>query len=835
MVLVWGVTTGWAGFSDAFIKKFQDSEAEDRDKFAKQLAKSAQIQGVVAGDLRYIDIPAGARVTSITVYSFPKSIEGLRLTYSNGQGQTIQSPLIGRNFGESKTVNIAPEDALLSFRFGWGKEKLQVLGIQVLKGAHNLSRLDEAKDEDMEMTVFGTEDDLDDHSGAFILPGQSLVTLASCVQPARGAITALGVLTSGWIDTEKPEWSCGDNGGKDGDVWGDAEYNSLDEMPYYMKYAGPWNEMHRPVGLKLTGNPEIDGEDNIRAGTYKIPRAVRLEFWNKGRQLRLLFTNAPELILNRRQDTGGRYVYRIGLFQAVIDETKTPPMLTVTVDDRPTMAENGVFTRAKLQQPGNRLVVDKLHFPEKNRPKDTWRGLFEQDSVVYGVGNSWMGYDGTQMNPQNPAQGQKKKLFAEPGDYDFYLSTLGSKAVPDGLIFRPRNSQSHYEYSERAISSEAELQKTISYNFGLSGGAKGASLGVNYSHQKSEGMRKSRNTMQAYGFGRILQHSLVLDRANTRLDETFARDLTKMVQGKVSASKIVDLYGTHYPNAITYGGLAVASTEFSQQAYAQWRGESTEISASGGAKGVSVSGGYGQSESAKTSNLVSFKSTDFKSIGGEGGTSMESFTPGSKPVPVLYDLRPLSELVNGFFLRDMPRDMEWSLQNARALLDAAIATRFDAFPPPDTRSNRPAIYKVSFHHLTCTDKGDESDLEVELGGTWKAGYSDASGGSEVVLWSNTDKETVRCNSQPHAQLDAEFTLFSDVDKINDMMIYFSWDLTEYDTPPFDPNDRIRNDPDTLLFRPPFGKGFKPQPHTLEVGGKDGQASLKISYTVQRIE
>ncbi len=833
-----------ADFSDEFIDVFKTENANNVDGFTQAVNETATIQGAPTGDLKLVELPEGAQLREIKVYSRESSIEGLQLSWYH-EGEMYQSPLIGRDVGEAKTVVFGPDDALLKMGVAWNENELKALLLVKVTNARsfkNIKEFGEKVESQIEEIKFGDPEAAEDHEEITIIPGQNLSTLAACVQYGRGSITGIGILTEGWIEASEPDWVCGEDVAAKDDLWGGSSFETLDEMPYYMKFAGPWIEEDKSVSLDLSGGPEVNGLDNIRAGTWTRPKMLKATFWDKGKQLRLRIDGGDELILERdgKRPKAGKISYFSGLFQAeIIDTDSSKPLLTVTVDERPNRIENGVYKRARQQGGNNPLILEKVHFPDRNRPVDDWTGLFGLTSVVYGFASSLDGYDGAMMSPRDPASGQKEaRIFADPSGYDHFVSTEISKSVPDGFIVKSKYGLSHYEYSEKAISSESELQKSTSYNFGVSGAVKAVSLGANYSHQESSGMRKEKSSMRAYGFARILQHVLVIDRTQVKLHPDFEGKIMDLVMGKTSALTVINTYGTHYANAITYGGLAIASNEFSQEGYANWRGESTQISASGGAKGVSVSGGYGEEESEKQTNLVSFTKNDFMSIGGLGGTTIEGFTPGTNPVPVLYDLRPISELVHAFYLPDLPRDMYFPLERARNLLDDAIAARFAALPPADTQSYKPVIYKVKFKHLICTDAGDESDVEIELGGEWNVAFSDASSDlhlqPELALLDG-DENTVRCNNQPFKFLNKEVTLWAQPDKTKKIIIMFSWNMTEYDTPPFDPNENFRNDPDTLLFVMDMPTTFEPDERKLELGGKDGQPTIELSYTIQRID
>lgn len=822
--------TFWANLDD-------DNKAE----VAQGLKEASALHGIISGDLQSVEIAAGAKITKIDVYGDTR-IQGVQFTYRADNGRELQTDVLGGRFGKLASHDIADQDAFLGLILAWDEKQMRTVGVMTVENAAGLTDVEQF-DAAVRQTMLGADPstyDQEDYTQLILLPGQELRGLVACRAPFGGGIAALTVVQGGRIDPELADWKCG-NAPVGDDLWGGPGYDSLAEMPYYLNLSGPWTQKDTGFDLRRTGDPILDGTNGSRLGTYDVPKYVRVEFADEGKFLRLLGSDHDELVLPRVDESGAEVTYAQGLFTARFSTRGFEPVLSVTAPDAPHLPHIGTYVRSKLKRPKARTVVDKVFFPENERPSETWRGLFEQSAVLFGFSWNLAGYDGPMMNLEDPDRGLKDDfpIFAEPDNYSHYLDTFISKSVPDGLVVQNRGAKSLFEYTETAITSSSEMQRTVSTNFGLSGGAKGASLGVTYSNSQTSGMRQSSNTMMAMGNARILQYSVVLDRGSAQLSPEFKADLTDMIMGLRTGYDIVAKYGTHYANAITYGGAAVATKTFSQTEYATWRSENESASVSGGAKGVSGNAGASEQESSRQNSLVSFSRSDFRSVGGTGGTTIEGFTPGERPVPVLYDLRPISELARPFYLPELPRGMWQSFERAQKDLDQAIAYRFDQVPLEQINVTPQAIYKVTFQGITCDAKGDEGDNEIELSGDIRVSISQPDQSSEEFsVWSSSDEETVDCDGIPFAQSGRTMGVFAPEDKLGELQLWYNYALEEHDTPPFDANETTSSG-NTYLIQPLLGAGQIAASAEYQgkssFGGARGMPRIIVNYTVERIE
>jgi hypothetical protein len=146
--------------------------------------------------------------------------------------------------------------------------------------------------------------------------------------------------------------------------------------------------------------------------------------------------------------------------------------------------------------------------------------------------------------------------------------------------------------------------------------------------------------------------------------KNFAGDLETIetLGGKISRASqreaaLLDEYGTHYPYAVTYGGMAFAEAQHVE--FEVSTGQQTDNQVKASAKGIvdemlelgikgSAEWGSGTSSSSGTGIDATFVGTYGGSIARGGGWTL---TRGEE-VPLLLDLRPLHELLSPIYFQD---------------------------------------------------------------------------------------------------------------------------------------------------------------------------------------
>lgn len=345
----------------------------------------------------------------------------------------------------------------------------------------------------------------------------------------------------------------------------------------------------------------------------------------------------------------------------------------------------------------------------------------------------WMvlySYRGEKMNLMDPSAGCAKEIFIQPGATDYTLAPFLSKNLPFGLRGEVEKSATVRQL-ETMISNASTFQKSTSFNFGGgadSGGgkdgdgggkSKGASLGIEYAASQTAGRSASSERMRAQALARIDQYRLLQDKANQRLDPFFENDIRKLVAGQMTTAEFIATYGTHYPLAIHYGGIAEASREMTTSQLRTHAEKNFSVSGEGSLKGASLKGGYSEVEAKSDTSGSMFSSSSFQSRGGTGGMERASWTVDeTNSVPVRYDLRPLSELISPvFFPKEWDSPATYSaFANTRRDLDAAITRYMAKFPPLPNTPIGPRLYRLQFHSIRCLNNvGDGGEPAVLYG------------------------------------------------------------------------------------------------------------------------
>lgn len=264
------------------------------------------------------------------------------------------------------------------------------------------------------------------------------------------------------------------------------------------------------------------------------------------------------------------------------------------------------------------------------------------------------GYDIATQDPFYLYQNDKWPVFAEASRDQVYLQD--QKVIPANLRYLPDSAQGTI-YRKSLITSEQDIQRTASQTLGasLKYGATPAtpegvaSASISHTNSTSSSMSQSNTKAQAVGYSRQKKYALVLDPAFTELSLDFI-DAVGRAQREHRYQALIDQFGTHYPYAVTYGANARMTMDLDEDAYATRIGESSSFSASAGAKVYGVNGEVNvseqQSQSTGMKGSMSNEEVTFVAVGGNGSWDQNGYSAGEDHVPILLDLRPISELLN---------------------------------------------------------------------------------------------------------------------------------------------------------------------------------------------
>ncbi len=374
--------------------------------------------------------------------------------------------------------------------------------------------------------------------------------------------------------------------------------------------------------------------------------------------------------------------------------------------------------------------------PETDEEIDT----FTAGNLIPRYNDMLFSFRSEKMDLFSANRGRALQIFKGPESTDFSIEPdFQAKTIPLGLrAVEIRRSEGNQ--LEAVITNTASFEKSMSMNFGISGSFKGVSGGWEFSREESKGADRSDGSTKAFGLARAEVYALLLDKPNMLLSADFRYDILQLAEGEISAQAFVGKYGTHYANAIHYGGIGKAQRTVTTAEFKQWTKESTGYKQEGGfdagpAGSIKAKGGLTMASGDSRGGSSMFSTENWSASGGSGSmTSLGWNVDERNAVPVRYDLRPLSDLISPIFFGE-----EWStsarggLLQARSSLDAEITRTLQSQPKASDRLLGPIIYRLKFHSLVCVNNGDDGKDDAELYGQIKAKVHGLEGFQDVML------------------------------------------------------------------------------------------------------
>lgn len=369
-------------------------------------------------------------------------------------------------------------------------------------------------------------------------------------------------------------------------------------------------------------------------------------------------------------------------------------------------------------------------------------GLFEQQSVIKHFGFLYNGYDFLNMSPESYNAGVKGEIFTKGGPYQYYLTTIANAAVPDGIVFINKNA-AYSKTKSFSLASAKSISESTSNSLGGAAPIKGIPVGLNYSNTKSKTMSEEKSIDRSFTESRKTEAIYVTDLPNAFLSIGFSKEFLCLYEavekGRAchnTATKIaqnmVKTYGTHYAYAIGMGGRARETTRADKEKFVKELKESEEISFFAGDDSKennkpNINGKRGTESSDTDRQEDNQSETTFTAFGGSGANlSMWDASP-ENAIPILYDLRPISELMN-IVIFSKAKEIYLSRKNIQnlkyndktinqviALLDKAIEEYIQNNAiKPDDRNDELYVYKLNISGVKCEVGGDDGVLEVEV-------------------------------------------------------------------------------------------------------------------------
>jgi hypothetical protein len=825
-------------------------------------------QGTPGGYPQTVVLPGNymsLTITKMHVYHTDDRVYGIQYEYdenTDGGKKGVLTDLIGGDAGTKSTVDLSRELPLFSVKGHYAYDYLKgrtdkpdmhyytpiLTGLTVRHYKQNPMREQIApglSHEDLlETEKFGDISPAEgvsppDGIGFDVYLGQWIQAFTACTSPTdrNGRIFGLGVLVKG--------------------LNGDRDTIAKDDI-CQQENSGPWkSQLVGPPRIKTVdrfGNPvetdsNFDGleyasgiytkeKDGAKsgAGSPKLedaallyPQAMIAEL---GDTATLSFGDYPEprlslpfIALDSERRDPKKYAFEYGRkdgqwlgveFEDFFfrNEDRTEKFVYLTFDPNQANANyvKGVYQEARLGD--NKVAKRFVDRPKIAESQQSKSGLFEQASVTLNRNYVYTGWDWLTIDPglERPEKGvslkfpgRREPVFRESGDFQYYLNPDVNLAVPDGLLLVEHRMGSGSRQSI-TLTSEAEATDAISQSIGATVPVKGVPVGVNASRSSENSVNNSSRSMKSMAQAEYLSYSLILDKPNINISQSFARDVNRLMTSTGSdadaiAKSIVNKYGSHYAQAMTFGAVARAVSDISAKEYGQSATESYTLSATVGdpAKaGVTAS----QSETSKrgTKEFSEFSSSQFWTLGGGGGFSVESWSPQSDFVPVKYHLKPVYELMEPVVLSKVGEgyQTEYSvaqIKAARSALESAYNAYFDGIPRVDNRSYKPAVYRVKVENLYCHDGGDDSD-EIRFKGKVDFGYRTTEDGRQLknVIETGETYITMKCGADltGDAKYNREFYFWTMPENVSDFSTFMCANIEETDPTAFD-YDEILDD------------------------------------------
>lgn len=320
-----------------------------------------------------------------------------------------------------------------------------------------------------------------------------------------------------------------------------------------------------------------------------------------------------------------------------------------------------------------------------NKDKIAWGGTFSLPHRPPNVRSNFTGYDITQLDPHNflKSHGIKSPVFEYPDETSTDYETADNNLIiPHGLIYK--NVSTGAEDARTIMTAgSAEYQRAwaVSLGLNLGFGVDGfdAAYSANYSQSERVKNRDELELITSITRTNAVRYAMVADRSRIKLSSDFRQDVLALrdallVGRDASMAGFIAKYGTHYPYAVTYGGMAFLETTYSKEVVDHMVEknrsfeQSTNLSFaeksksngcgcdSGGGGGLTGSLGVNSSISSTSSLATEIRNSDESRLFGTYGGSVTkgegwSLSAGDE-VPLLFDLRPLPELLSPLYFDD---------------------------------------------------------------------------------------------------------------------------------------------------------------------------------------
>lgn len=359
---------------------------------------------------------------------------------------------------------------------------------------------------------------------------------------------------------------------------------------------------------------------------------------------------------------------------------------------------------------------------DEPHPEAPFDDIFVVQSKAVNLPSSYMGYDITAVDPLHLVNtGTNRPVFQMPGAGSTDYHDNNRIFVPNGLMYVPEFT-GRTQVTTHLITDTKEFSEAFSSTVGTSIELFGANFAYSNTHDEAHETLVDEQKEITISLARSLFYDLVLDKARMRLDPQFKARIERLVAHPDYRS-FIEVFGTHYPVAVVYGGMGVMQMEFTRKELEEVESVRDENSKSIGvdnqaqaaAEKFAASGQSSESKeiSNKLSNAVSNQQENFYWVGGtHAGSSKDSWSVGEDgAVPIYVELRPLSELLAPPYFTDpvIVRDTRFALRTA---IDDYMKERAEGMKSGGVNVAR--VFDLTLTEIKLADDGDDIDRTNEL-------------------------------------------------------------------------------------------------------------------------
>ncbi|MBL9121915.1 MAG: hypothetical protein JNL80_18560 [Phycisphaerae bacterium] len=444
-------------------------------------------------------------------------------------------------------------------------------------------------------------------------------------------------------------------------------------------------------------------------------------------------------------------------FEFTHDEGGTPMGCTVRVLESGKLdvrlsGSVAFFGGDKDGKPASRLTLVRPSLKWSGLPCNPSSGFFTQGFVKY-YRTAYQAFDITKMDPLRAYQGETgtaQEVFKEPTSEEYFLDmNAGGTVVAFGFRYVGMD-QGKARATATLTTDSAQLNQTLSVNVGTSldiEAATGPNMSESLKTKNGGGSEHFTRTTESLSVARSFNKDFMItvNKSTARLNPTLVEDVEKlraalMTDGpnfpalESECEWFIGRWGTHYSIATTFGGMLIstrtvkeedirACTESSLSLEANLRlGFAEKTSMNVGLEGVAsatvdtslkvmagVEGGMETTSKEMAERLTSTTESELTTLPAGQTLGSASSEPGSHgyphPVPIFFDLRPISELLSPVYFDD-PVIYHAVRETLRRKTKEYIASRTPKMTPgveqldwsASTNAKTVSIRLVSFWH-----------------------------------------------------------------------------------------------------------------------------------------